>query len=177
MNKLIINGFGRIGKAVLYQLIINKIDIKEIIINQPNLNLSKMREIILYDSIYGLFNVNISIKKDHLFVNLNGIFYTLFVTSFQNLFENSNLNLNEFKIIDCTGINYNKNYFFNIINKFKNFTLLLSYWSVSFGHIINNSFSKKLSNSKKLNNENNIYGHGKLNQLVEDEKNNFKWLF
>lgn len=82
MKKVIINGFGRIGRCVLRILWERYDDIEVIQINEPNASIESIAYAIKYDSIYGSINSIVTIDQSE-FIKLcsNGKVWKMEITS------------------------------------------------------------------------------------------------
>ncbi len=71
---ILINGFGRIGRAVL-KIILNSNNFNVLAINDKNLDIENMAYLYKYDSTYGINNQKISVTKSGLCINGKNIKY------------------------------------------------------------------------------------------------------
>ena len=99
--KILINGFGRIGKSCTRQIIANEIA-EEIHINDPAYNIDSLEYLIKYDSIYG--------KLDHPIIKRKNL---LIIKNIKITFSQSNIFQNKSKIkkynffIESSGVEKN----------------------------------------------------------------------
>ena len=73
--KILINGFGRIGKSLARQIIDDNLA-THIHINDPAYNLSSLEYSIKYDTIYGKINYTINKKKNFFLINKIKVTFT-----------------------------------------------------------------------------------------------------
>lgn len=98
MINVAINGFGRIGKVLLRQ-ILNSKNIRVVAINDLNSDINNIAYLIKYDTTYGKINTQVKVEGKNLIINSNKIKYS-------NYSKINQVNWNKFKIdflIDASG--------------------------------------------------------------------------
>ena len=86
-NNLIINGFGRIGRANFRLLWKHDVDIKCKYIFEPNMSVENLVYLLKYDSIYGKFEGKIDVLSDRMIkVNSNNKEWKINIITHINLF-------------------------------------------------------------------------------------------
>ena len=70
-----INGFGRIGKVLLRQ-ILNSKNIRVVAINDLNSDINNIAYLIKYDTTYGKINTQVKVEGTDLIINSNKIKYS-----------------------------------------------------------------------------------------------------
>ena len=103
-NYLIINGFGRIGRAVFRLLWNHDVDIKCKYIFEPNMSVENLVYLLKYDSIYGKFEGKIDVLSDRMIkVNSKNKEWKINIITNQEYYNfnwNENANL---LVVDSSG--------------------------------------------------------------------------
>jgi glyceraldehyde 3-phosphate dehydrogenase len=108
-----INGFGRIGRQIFRQAFEKGIEISQI--NDFCLNIEQMRILLSYDSVYGKFNHEVTIKDDALVIDGKNVIKCFFEKDLDKL-DLSNVEY----LIDSSGRSKNQPLYRGVLQKNKN---------------------------------------------------------
>ncbi len=101
--KLGINGFGRIGRMI-FRAALNNPDVEIVAINDLT-DTKTTAHLLKYDSVHGVLNKNVSVKKDSIIVDDKEIKVTAFKDPSQIPWNNTDTNI----VCECTGLFRDRN--------------------------------------------------------------------
>lgn len=115
--KVAINGFGRIGRILLRQLLCET-NVEVIAINDhASSSVKDFAYLLKYDSIYGTLNETIVIEDSNLILTNNNTQKEISTSNFNECFDFISMLPNDCIVVDCTGNNKNYEYYKNINQK------------------------------------------------------------
>ena len=127
MNKILINGFGRIGRT-LFKILVDDDQFFniEININDPFMSIEEMVYLLKYDSIYGRFDkYSITFEGNVILLSNNLKVKKCKVFHIDNL-SNNDFYIEDCMLIDCSSVKNNISYYNEIEKKFDK--ILITRW-------------------------------------------------